>query len=99
MSEWQGTKERTAQAFRQEPLWDLLGVQPGREFRADLHAHTTLSDGSDSFLELMGNIGRCRAALTIISVEMPANGLKRSVTSWNCWKMMERQKEKKHFSV
>ena len=54
MSEWQGTKERTAQAFRQEPLWDLLGVQPGREFRADLHAHTTLSDGSDSFLELMG---------------------------------------------
>lgn len=39
MSEWQGTKERTAQAFRQEPLWDLLGVQPGREFRADLHAH------------------------------------------------------------
>lgn len=49
MSEWQGTKERTAQAFRQEPLWDLLGVQPGREFRADLHAHTTLSDGSDSF--------------------------------------------------
>lgn len=25
MSEWQGTKERTAQAFRQEPLWDLLG--------------------------------------------------------------------------
>ena len=54
MSEWQGVKERTAQAFRQEPLWDLLGVQPGREFRADLHAHTTLSDGSDSFLELMG---------------------------------------------
>lgn len=29
MSEWQGVKERTAQAFRQEPLWDLLGVQPG----------------------------------------------------------------------
>lgn len=54
MCEWQGVKERTAQAFRQEPLWDLLGVQPGREFRADLHAHTTLSDGSDSFLELMG---------------------------------------------
>lgn len=25
MSEWQGVKERTAQAFRQEPLWDLLG--------------------------------------------------------------------------
>lgn len=59
MSEWQGVKERTAQAFRQEPLWDLLGVQPGREFRADLHAHTTLSDGSDSFLELMGKLA-CR---------------------------------------
>ena len=58
MSEWQGVKERTAQAFRQEPLWDLLGVQPGREFRADLHAHTTLSDGSDSFFGADGESSR-----------------------------------------
>ena len=32
MSEWQGTKERTAQAFRQEPLWDLLGYSLGGNF-------------------------------------------------------------------
>lgn len=54
MSEWEGARERTAQAFRQEELWDVLGVRPGQEFRADLHAHTTLSDGSDTFAQLMG---------------------------------------------
>ncbi len=54
MSEGKGFREPVDQAIRQEPLWDALGVRPGQEFRADLHSHTTISDGSSTFAQLMG---------------------------------------------
>ena len=42
------------EAARQEPLLALLGVRPGEAFKADLHAHTVISDGSDTTAELLG---------------------------------------------
>ena len=54
MSEWKSAHGCTVQALCQEPLWEMLGVQPGQEFRADLHTHTTISDGSNPFAQLMG---------------------------------------------
>ena len=77
----------------------LFTGMPVMKIDGDMGAEGTQISLFDPLFGAGGNIGRCRAALTIISVEMPANGLKKSVTSWNCWKMMERQKEKKHFSV
>lgn len=47
-------KQDAAWLARQQPLYDLLGVEPGGKVTCDLHAHTTLSDGSDTFPELMG---------------------------------------------
>lgn len=44
----------TAATLRQEPLFDLLGIEPGDSFKADLHTHTVVSDGSDTFEELLG---------------------------------------------
>lgn len=41
-------------SLRQEPLYDLLGVEPGEPIKADLHTHTVVSDGSDTFAELLG---------------------------------------------
>ena len=49
-----GSESRFAAALRQEPLYELLGLEPGAHLKADLHAHTTVSDGSDTFVELMG---------------------------------------------
>lgn len=43
-----------AVAVRQEPLYELLGIEPGEPFKADLHTHTTISDGSDAFATLLG---------------------------------------------
>lgn len=39
---------------RQEPLYNVLGIEPGKGTVCDLHSHTVLSDGSDTFPELMG---------------------------------------------
>lgn len=39
--------------MNQEMLFDLLGVREGEHFRADLHVHSTLSDGSETFEELV----------------------------------------------
>lgn len=49
-----GREEDFAASVRQEPLCELLGVEPGEPFKADLHTHTTVSDGSDSCAELLG---------------------------------------------
>lgn len=37
----------------EEPLFDLLGVREDEPFRADLHVHSTVSDGSETFEELV----------------------------------------------
>lgn len=54
MSEGNVSLEHAGKALRQEALWEVLGVQPGREFRADLHVHTVVSDGSDTFTQVIG---------------------------------------------
>lgn len=47
-------EDSVAVALRQEPLYELLRLTPGEPFKADLHTHTTVSDGSDTFAELLG---------------------------------------------
>lgn len=38
----------------QDAVLELLGVEPGEHFKADLHSHTVVSDGSDTHFELIG---------------------------------------------
>lgn len=45
---------KSAELSRQAPLFALLGLEAGDSFRADLHAHTVMSDGSDTLPELLG---------------------------------------------
>lgn len=77
--------DENAAMTRQEPLLALLGLEPGEAFKADLHAHTVVSDGSDTLAELLGKSRIRGVTHQAITNHDTTRGLNNALSyAWKC---------------